>query len=326
MPVETLQKVFKTLTDPTRMRVLFLLEREELAVQELVQILGVAQSTVSRHLGILREAGLLQDRREGTWIYYRFAQPAVTQWLEAWKLTRTAIADDSSTTRDLANLELVLRQREVGSRTWFEEVAPEWDRIRQVFNDEVHRARAITRLVPRDLCVADIGTGTGILARELANAGVRVLAVDRSQQMIDSARAKCSGALADRVEYRCGEANALPIADGEVDAAMAHMVLHYLASPAEAIHEMARVVRPGGRIVVVDFLQHDHKWMKQELGLLWQGFSLDAVHRWFIEAGLEDAQIEVDEQPRSGGVNLPQTFVAAARRPLDTKLIAREDD
>jgi SAM-dependent methyltransferase len=104
------------------------------------------------------------------------------------------------------------------------------------------------------------------------------------------------------------------------------MVLHYLASPAEAIHEMARVVRPGGRIVVVDFVQHDHEWMKQELGVLWQGFSLDAVRRWFREAGLEGVQIEIDEQPRHGGVDVPHTFVAAARRPLDTKLMAREDD
>ncbi|MEE2887067.1 MAG: metalloregulator ArsR/SmtB family transcription factor [Planctomycetota bacterium] len=320
MPVETLQKVFKTLTDPTRMRVLFLLEREELAVQELVQILEVAQSTVSRHLGILREAGLLQDRRDGTSIYYRFAQPADSRWSQTWELARSELADDSVTTRDLANLELVLRQREVGSRRWFEEVAPEWDNIRQVFNDEVHRARAITRLIPRDLCVADIGTGTGILARELAEAGVRVLAIDRSQQMIDTARAKCGEALADRVEFRCGEANALPVSDGEVDAAMAHMVLHYLASPAEALQEMARIVRPGGRIVVVDFVQHDNEWMKQELGVLWQGFSLDAVLRWLGEAGLRDAQIEVDEQPRRGGVDLPHTFVAVARRPLDTEI------
>lgn len=324
MPVETLQKVFKTLTDPTRMRVLFLLEREELAVQELVQILEVAQSTVSRHLGILREAGLLQDRRDGTSIYYRFGQPTDSQWAQTWQLTRSALAEDVATTRVLANLDLVLRQREVRSRRWFEEVAPEWDNIRQVFNDEVHRSRAISRLIPRDLCVADIGTGTGILARELANAGVRVLAIDRSQQMIDSARKKIGETLADRVDFRRGEANALPVADGEVDAAMAHMVLHYLASPAEALQEMARIVRPGGQIIVVDFVQHDHEWMKQELGVVWQGFELDAIFRWFSEAGLEDAQIEVDEQPRRSGVELPYTFVAAARRPLDRDLTTRE--
>ena len=317
MPVATLQKVFKTLTDPTRMRVLFLLEREELAVQELVQILEVAQSTVSRHLGILREAGLLQDRRDGTSIYYRFAEPVDPQWAQTWQLTRAALADDAATTRDLANLEFVLRRREVRSRHWFEEVAPEWDNIRQVFNDEIHRARAMTRLIPGDLCVADIGTGTGILARELAQAGVRVLAIDRSQQMIDTARAKCGSGLSDYVEFRCGEANALPVADNEVDAAMAHMVLHYVASPAEALHEMARIVRPGGRIVVVDFVQHDHAWMKEQLGVLWQGFALDVVQRWFREAGLEDIQVVVDEQPPRGGADLPHTFVATARRPQD---------
>jgi ArsR family transcriptional regulator len=315
MAAETLQKVFKTLTDLTRMRVLFLLEREELAVQELVQILEVAQSTMSRHLGILRDAGLLHDRREGTSIYYRFSPPTDAEWSSTWELVSRSLAADPLTTRDLANLDLVLRQREVGTRRWFETVGAEWDDIRRVFNDEAHRARAISRLVPRQLRVADIGTGTGILARELAGIGVRVVAVDRSQRMLDAARENCGVGMAERIDFRLGEASALPVEDGEVDAAMAHMVLHYLASPGEALHEMARIVRPGGRVIVVDFVRHQHEWMRQELGILWQGFALDAVRRWFGDAGLQDIEIEVDEQKSRSGVELPHTFIADARRP-----------
>lgn len=315
MPAATLQKVFKTLTDPTRMRILYLLEREELAVQELVQILEVAQSTVSRHLGILREAGLLRDRREGTSIYYQYASPTGREWSETWQLARTALQDDPTTNRDLLTLDLVLRQRELRSRHWFEEVGPGWDDIRRVFNDDVHRARAISRLISPRLKVADIGTGTGILARELTTAGVQVTAIDRSERMLEAARKSLADLPEGAVEFRLGEAKNLPVDDGAMDAAMAHMVLHYVASPAEAIQEMRRIVRPGGKVVVVDFVQHDNEWVKQELGVLWQGFAPGQVERWFSDAGLEGFAIEVDELNTRSGVELPSTFIAAASRP-----------
>ncbi len=315
MPAATLQRVFKTLTDPTRMRILFLLEREELAVQELCQILDTAQSTVSRHLGILREASLVTDRREGTSIYYRYHAPNTTEWSDIWQVARRALDADSATARDLASLDLVLRQREVGSRTWFEEVGPEWDNIRRVFNDDVHRARAMARLIPRKLRVADIGTGTGILARELMAAGIDVIAIDRSERMLESARKSVQGGTDGSVEFRLGEANDLPVADAELDAAMAHMVLHYVASPGGVVQEMARIVQPGGKVIVVDFVQHEHVWMKQELGVLWQGFAIDAIERWFEEAGLHEFELEIDEQPSKTGVELPKTFIASATRP-----------
>lgn len=315
MAVAALQRVFKTLTDPTRMRILFLLEREELAVQELVEILETAQSTVSRHLGILREAGLLQVRREGTSIYYRFAAPAEGAWADSWALARTALDSDPSVARDLASLDLVLRQREVRSRRWFEQVGPEWDDIRRVFNDDVHRARAMTRLISPRQTIADIGTGTGILARELVATGLDVIAVDRSDRMLEAARRGTSEATRGRIDFRLGEANALPLKDEEVHAAMAHMVLHYVASPGEVVQEMARVVRPGGRVIVVDFVQHEHEWMKQDLGVLWQGFAPDTVHRWFEDAGLLGFNIEVDDKPSRSGAELPQTFIACAARP-----------
>ncbi|MCB9872245.1 MAG: metalloregulator ArsR/SmtB family transcription factor [Planctomycetes bacterium] len=314
--METLQRAFKTLTDPTRMRILFLLEREELAVQELVQILATAQSTVSRHLGILRESGLLRDRREGTSIYYRFEEPTGSDWSETWRLARRSLASDPTAQRDLASLGVVLRQREVRSRRWFEQVGPEWDDIRRVFNDEVYRARAITRLVPRQLRVADIGTGTGILARELAMVGVNVVAIDRSERMLEAARANLDDRLAARIDFRLGSVDSLPVEDGELDAAMAHMVLHYVASPGEAVQEMARIVRPGGRVVVVEFAQHEHEWLQRELGVVWQGFTSDAVARWFEDAGLVDLDIDLDAtvRPSSNSVELPRTFIASATR------------
>ena len=166
--MEQVQKIFRTLSDPTRVRVLALLEQQELAVQELMDVLGMAQSRVSRHLAILREAGLLMDRREGTYVFYRFSAPRDGPWHEAWQLVRRELRDDPLHLGDSVALENVLRARAARTRTFFDAVGPEWDSLRKVFGDDALRSRAVTRLVSPGLRVADIGTGTGILAGELA--------------------------------------------------------------------------------------------------------------------------------------------------------------
>jgi ubiquinone/menaquinone biosynthesis C-methylase UbiE len=314
MPADTLQKVFKTLHDPTRLRILALLEREEMVVQELMEVLDMAQSTVSRHLGILREAGLLQDRREGTYVYYRFVPPADGEWREAWELSKRALKSDPAMARDQVALTSLLQERELRSRKWFDKVAPEWDSIRQVFNDEAHRAKAICRLIPPGLKVADVGTGTGILARELAGLGVRVVGVDHSPRMLEAAREQLSKQERKRIEFREGDATDLPLEDNEVDAAMAHMALQYVASPHDVVLELARIVKPGGKMILVDFLEHDLPWLKEELGVQWQGFSLDRVRGWFKKAGLVDFLVEVAEAPHKDR-DLPATFIASASKP-----------
>jgi ArsR family transcriptional regulator len=252
--MEILQKVFKTLSDPTRVRVLALLEQEELAVQELMDVLGMAQSRVSRHLAILREAGLLQDRREGTHVFYRFAIASSGPWRDAWALVRTTTDEDPTRERDNAALAQIMQARATRTRDFFDAVGPEWDALRKVFNDDTLRAQAVAHLVAPSLTVADIGTGTGILAAELHRLGLRVIAIDHSARMLEAARSKLDAEGATEIELRRGEVSDLPLADGEVDAALAHMVLHYLPSPGEAIREMARSVKPDGVVIVVDFL------------------------------------------------------------------------
>src|SRR5262245_47955389 len=147
MSADTLQRVFKTFSDPTRVRILGLLEREELAVQELMDVLGMAQSRVSRHLAILRDAGLVQDRRDGTYVFYRFVTPAAPAWQETWALVSRTLRQDPSSERDLAALSQVMEARAERTRSFFDSVGPEWDALRKVFNDDALRARAITRLV-----------------------------------------------------------------------------------------------------------------------------------------------------------------------------------
>jgi ArsR family transcriptional regulator len=310
---DLLQKIFRTLGDPTRVRILALLEQEELAVHELMEALGMAQSRVSRHLGILRDAGLLRDRREGTFALYRFERPAPGPWAEAWALASRSLAADPIASRDRAALGRVLEARAARSRSFFEAVGPEWDALRKVWNDDALRARALARVLPRDLVVADVGTGTGTLALELAAAGMRVIAVDHSKAMLEATRRKLEESGTPGVELRHGEAEALPLADGEVDAAFAHLVLQYLPAPGRALAELARVVRPGGAVVVVDFVRHDREWMRQELGVVWLGFEPGEVAGWLVDAGLEAVRVEV-QAPSARGGDLPATFIADARR------------
>jgi ArsR family transcriptional regulator len=311
---DALQRIFKTFSDPTRLRILRLLEREELMVQELMDVLGMAQSRVSRHLAILREAGLLSDRRDGTYVFYRFKPPGDAAWRDAWALVSRNWTDDPTAERDAAALARVIEARGERSKSFFDAVGPEWDALRKVFNDDVLRARAIGHLVSPGLRVAESGTGTGILALELARLGLDIVAIDHSARMLDAARKKLEPEYSERVELRRADAHDLPLADAEMDAALAHMVMHSMTSPADAIREMARVVKPGGVVVLVDFVRHDQEWMRQELGVLWLGFDLEELTEWLARAGLEAPQIET-HRSASRGRDLPATFIAAARRP-----------
>jgi len=152
-----------------------------------------------------------------------------------------------------------------------------------------------------------------VLALELARLGCQVVAIDHSPRMLEAARAKLAAEGLEGVELRQGDAAALPLRDASLDAAFAHMVLHFLPSPAEALAEMARVVRPGGAVVVVDFAEHDREWMREELGVQWLGFPLEEVRGWLERAGLAEVRIEPGE-PAAAGRDLPTPFIASGRR------------
>lgn len=308
---DDLQKVFKTLSDPTRVRILRLLEARELVVQELMEVLGMAQSRVSRHLAILREAGLLLDRRDGTYVSYRFEPPDEGPWREAWDFVERNLQQDPTAERDRAVLQRVIGAREGRSRNFFDAVGPEWDALRKVFDDDLLRARAVTRLVAPGLRVADIGTGTGILALELSRLGLEVVGIDASERMLEAARANFDAAGVE-VELHQGQAESLPLEAESVDAAFAHMVLQYLDEPQAVLEEMARITKPGGRVVTADFVRHEHEWMRKELDVAWLGFEPDQVATWFSAAGLVDVAVEVFE-PAESGRDLPATLIASAR-------------
>jgi len=241
-PTDELQRVFKTLSDQTRVRILALLEQNALVVQELMEVLGMAQSRVSRHLAILREAGLVEDRRDGTYVSYRLAPPGEGPWSDAWTLVRKNLARDPAAQRDIAGLESALEARGERSRSFFDSVGPEWDALRKVFDDDVLRARAISRLVEPGMKVADIGTGTGILAIELARLGLDVVAIDRVAP--DAANRKCE------CEFVRGDLNRLPLAGGRFEWVVSFQVIEHLVDPTAYVDALADLVADDGTALI----------------------------------------------------------------------------
>lgn len=283
--------LFQSISDPSRLRLLRLLFREELNVQEMVRITGLSQPRVSKHLAILREQQWLVQRREGTWSWYKAVFPADFNAGEVLFREVLAVADGvESGAQDDRLLSLVLAERQRKSRDFFSGIADRWDEMRSEFEHPDIRVGSLLALVDPDLRVLDIGTGTGAMLPLFAGAAGTLVALDNSQAMLVRAQARCRadelvGAPA-RINFCAGDVVRLPIADQVFDACNCSMVLHHVASPAAALREMARVVRIGGRIMVTAFCSHHLDWMREELAHQWLGFSLEEIEAFFSAADL----------------------------------------
>lgn len=305
-----LQRAFKVLADTTRLRLLSALAEGEFAVQELTNALQLPQPKVSRHLSIMKNAGVVTDRRDGSFVIYSMVEEPPDHWAESWDTARGALADDPQVAADRAGLSRILKERATRSRSFFDSVGSDWDQLRKVLKDDLLRSRAIEHLVPRELTVADIGTGTGILAMQLVSLNAKVIAVDRSASMIKAARKSLPRDALQRIDLRLGDASRLPIEDDSVDAAFAHMVLHYLSRPLDAIREMARITKPGGKVIIIDFISHTEEWMREELHMLWLGFEPKELARMLKTTGLSDVKCEV--QPAvPEAPELPRTLIVS---------------
>lgn len=297
------------LADATRGRLLFVLERHDLTVGELCAVLQLPQSTVSRHLKVLADDGWVTSRAEGTSRRYRQAQPDEAG-RRLWHVVRDSLAEAAGAAHDLQRLERVLAERRTRSRDYFRGVAGEWDRVRV----ELFGARAdllgLLALLDDRMVVGDLGCGTGALAEALAPAVSRVIAVDESEAMLGAARARLEGV--GNVELRAGSLEALPVADGALDAALLSLVLHYVAEPAAVLAEAARALRPGGRLLVVDMLPHDREDMRQEMGHVWPGFDESALGAWLGAAGF--GRVRYRALPPDALAKGPGLFVCTATR------------
>lgn len=299
------------LADATRSRLLLLLERHELTVGELCQVLQLPQSTVSRHLKLLGDEGWVSGRAEGTSRRYRMpADRLDADARQLWEMVRRQVAAIPAARQDAERLRSVLSQRSTRSREFFSSAAGEWDRLRAELFGRRADLLGLLGLLDEAWTLGDLGCGTGQVAHSLAPFVRRVVAVDSSPEMLRAARIRLAGL--ENVEIREGELESLPVADGELDAAVVFLVLHYVAEPGEALAQAARALRRGGRVLVVDMAPHDREEYRQTMGHLWQGFAAEQLDGWMAEAGLEGLRyVPLPPDPAAKG---PGLFAASARK------------
>jgi len=263
------------------------LGREELNVRELVRITGLSQPRVSKHLAVLREQDWITQRREGTWSWYRAVAPEEFGPGEQIFRQITRAADMVPEARgDDGKLGFVLGDRQARAKDFFSGIADRWDTIRQEYEHPDIRIGAIGALVAPNLKILDIGTGTGAMLPVFAAAADTVVALDNSEAMLARARALCRNEGLDNVEFCNADVRDIPFADAVFDACNCSMVLHHVVRPEAALAEMARVVRPRGKVMVTAFCRHEQTWMRDELAHHRLGFDKSEMEELFTGAGL----------------------------------------
>jgi ubiquinone/menaquinone biosynthesis C-methylase UbiE len=299
------------LADPVRSRVLLVLERHELTVSELCGVFQLPQSTMSRHLKGLVEEGWLVSRAEGTSRRYRMPVDRLDgTGRRLWGLVREQVAALPAADQDAQRVRSVLAERRSKSQEFFSSAAGEWDRLRAELFGRRADLLALLGLLDESWVVGDLGCGTGQIAEALSAFVGRVVAVDDSPAMLAAARRRLAGR--ESVEVRGGALEALPIGDGELDAAVLFLVLHYLEEPERALAEVARVLKPGGRLLVVDMTPHDREEYRQRMGHLWLGFGPERLAGWAAEAGLDAVRyVPLPADPEAKG---PGLFAARAQK------------
>jgi ubiquinone/menaquinone biosynthesis C-methylase UbiE len=291
--MEQLLSALRAAAEPTRLRLLALCALGELTVSELTDILGQSQPRVSRHLKLLCEAGLLDRFREANWAFYRLARGGPAGEL-ARRLVELIPQDDPVVGLDRERLEAVKRQRAAAAEAYFRANAGQWDRIRSLHIDEREVEAALVRLLADEPIddLLDIGTGTGRILEVMDGRVERAVGVDLSREMLAVARVNLARAGAGNCSIRQGDMYQLPFAGASFDAVVIHQVLHYAERPARVIAEAARVLRPGGRLVIADFAPHALEFLRAEHAHRRLGFADSEIVAWCREAGLDPADPE----------------------------------
>lgn len=314
MSVSILDRI-SALADPTRSRILLLLDGQELMVGELCAVLQLPQSTVSRHLKILSDEGWIVARGEGTSRFYSMVRgkldPSAKRF---WHIVREQMSSSPAAVEDVRRLESVLAQRVAARRTRtqiFFSTSNAWDAMRAEMIGTRTDLLAMLDLLDEQLVIGDLGCGTGHLTEALAPCVRRVVAVDESGPMLSAARERLKKR--GNVELRTGTVEDLPIEDAELDVAILFLVAHFIADPAGLVHEVQRVLKPGGKFLLVDFIIHERTDYAIQLGHVWQGFDEPQVLGWLQDGGFVGCRYRpLPSDPAAKG---PSLFSATARKP-----------
>jgi SAM-dependent methyltransferase len=302
----------ESLAEPTRLRLLRLLERHELGVAELCDVLQLPQSTVSRHLKVLADQRWLRNRPQGTTRLYR----TILDELEAgarrlWVVAREQTESWPAVKQDRMRLERLLRERQGDTEAFFAGAVGQWDKLRGELYGELFGQAALVALLPDELVVADLGCGTGQAIAALAPHVKQVIGIDNSAAMLKAANKRVGDF--ENVDLRKGDLADIPVQSGSCDAAMLVLALTYVAEPAAVLAEMSRILKPAGRAVIVDLLPHDREEFRRQMGQTRLGFEPKELEQLAADAGL--ASIRVRPLAPAAGVRGPALFLATARKP-----------
>jgi ArsR family transcriptional regulator len=300
-----------SLSDPIRLRLLRLLERNELGVVDLCDVLQLPQSTVSRHLKVLTDQGWTRSTRQGTAHLYRMTLDELeTPTRKLWLIAREQTESWTAIEQDQLRLTRLLAERQRDSQTFFAGAAGQWDKIRTEYYGNGFVTPAMLALLPRNLTVCDLGCGTGEVLELLAPHVHHAIGIDNSSAMLRAAKRRLESV--PNIELRQGDLESLPMSDESVDAAMLQLVLSYVADPHRVLKEMARVVKGGGSAVVVDLLAHDREDVRRQLGQRCLGFDPASIESLLRAAGF--GQITVKPLPPEPSVKGPALFLARGVR------------
>jgi ArsR family transcriptional regulator len=284
-------ELFKALADPCRLRLTAVLLRAELTVQELTRIMEMGQSRISRHLKILTDAGVLTVKRQGTWSYYRAGEASgfFGAILPAFERELEHLPERQ---QDLAALASILEERRRKNLEFFDRHARQWDTLARTLLPVPEYRQRLLQLIPQVDRLLEVGVGTGALLPELVSRAREVVGVDHSPAMLDEARRRVAEQGQQGIELRLGEMNHLPMSDGAANCVVANMVLHHAADPFAVLREMARVLAPGGCVVLADLARHEREWAREQLADQWLGFEEPELLSWLAGAGLEQVEIQ----------------------------------
>ena len=286
-------KNLRLLADPSRLRILLLVEREELSVAELQEILGMGQSRISTHLAQLKQAGLVEDRRNGKSILYRLKHGVLSNgFSEMLGVLRQAAAEIPEAEQDSEALRLALRRRQDKMRSYFDELAGKFGRNYVPGRSWQGLAETLLTLMP-PMVIADLGAGEGTFSQLLARRSKKVIAIDNSEKMVEYGQELARKHGVKNLEYRKGDLEEVPIRDATVDLAFFSQALHHAQHPERAVAEAMRILKPGGRIVVLDLLRHSYEEARELYADLWLGFTEVEVTRFLRQAGFKNIETSI---------------------------------